>query len=63
MDVQAVIVPGVGVAACQAGVDNTGYGMVINSSRAILYASKGPDFAHAAHREAVATRDAINAAK
>ena len=23
MDVQAVIVPGIGVAACQAGVDNT----------------------------------------
>ena len=64
-----LLVPGVGAqggdveATVQAGVDSTGYGMVINSSRAILYASKGPDFADAAHREAVATRDAINAAK
>ena len=64
-----LLVPGVGAqggdveATVQAGVDSAGYGMVINSSRAILYASKGPDFADAAHREAVATRDAINAAK
>ena len=64
-----LLVPGVGAqggdveATVQAGVDSTGYGMVINSSRAILYASKDPDFADAAHREAVATRDAINAAK
>ena len=64
-----LLVPGVGAqggdveATVQAGVDSAGYGMVINSSRAILYASKGPDFAAAAHREAVATRDAINAAK
>jgi orotidine-5'-phosphate decarboxylase len=33
--------------------------MVINSSRAILYASSGDDFAEAACREAEATRDAI----
>jgi len=35
---------------------------VINSSRAVLYASSGSDFADAARREAVATRDAIRAA-
>ena len=34
--------------------------MIINSSRAILYASSGDDFAEAARREAVATRDAIS---
>ncbi len=64
-----LLVPGVGAqggdveATVRAGVDSTGYGMVINSSRAILYASKGSDFAEAARREAVATRDAINSAK
>lgn len=64
-----LLVPGVGAqggdvqATVQAGVDSTGFGMVINSSRAILYASKGADFADAARAEAVATRDAINAAR
>ncbi|MEY4338206.1 MAG: orotidine-5-phosphate decarboxylase, partial [Actinomycetota bacterium] len=63
-----LLVPGVGAqggdvqATVEAGIDSTGYGMVINSSRAILYASKGADFAEAARREAVATRDAIRAA-
>ena len=33
--------------------------MIINSSRAILYASDGDDFAEAASRVAVATRDEI----
>jgi hypothetical protein len=41
------------------GATADGFGMVINSSRAILYASRGADFAEAAHGEAVATRDAI----
>jgi len=59
-----LLVPGVGAqggdveATVHAGSDSTGYGMVINSSRAILYASKGANFADAAHAEAVATRDA-----
>jgi orotidine-5'-phosphate decarboxylase len=43
----------------QAGRDSSGYGMVISSSRAVLYASNGPDFADAARAEALATRDAI----
>jgi len=63
-----VLVPGVGaqggdVAATVAqGATTDGFGLVINSSRAVLYASSGSDFADAARREAVATRDAIRAA-
>jgi orotidine-5'-phosphate decarboxylase len=58
-----LLVPGVGAqggdvhATVQAGADSTGFGMVINSSRAILYASQGADFAEAARAEAIATRD------
>jgi orotidine-5'-phosphate decarboxylase len=37
-------------------------GLVINSSRAILYASDGADFAASARKVALTTRDAINAA-
>jgi orotidine-5'-phosphate decarboxylase len=60
-----VLVPGIGAqggdieATVAAGATADGFGMVINSSRAVLYASQGDDFAEAAHREAVATRDAI----
>ncbi|MEO8264360.1 MAG: orotidine 5'-phosphate decarboxylase, partial [Ilumatobacteraceae bacterium] len=46
-------------ATVAAGATADGFGMVINSSRAILYASSGSDFADAACREAVVTRDAI----
>jgi len=60
-----LLVPGVGAqggdvqATVDAGIDSSGFGMVINSSRAILYASAGPDFAEAARAEAIATRDQI----
>jgi orotidine-5'-phosphate decarboxylase len=37
--------------------------IVVNSSRAILYAASGADFAQAARREAIQTRDALQAAK
>ena len=37
--------------------------VVINSSRAILYAGSGPDFAHAARRAAENTRAALQAAR
>jgi orotidine-5'-phosphate decarboxylase len=37
--------------------------MIINSSRAILYASKDSDFADAARKVAITTRDALRAAK
>lgn len=62
-----LLVPGVGTqggevaATVRAGATITGTGLVINSSRAILYASSGEDFAEAAGRVAVATRDEINA--
>jgi orotidine-5'-phosphate decarboxylase len=37
--------------------------IVVNSSRAVLYASKGEDFAAAARQEALRTRDLLQAAK
>jgi orotidine-5'-phosphate decarboxylase len=37
--------------------------IVVNSSRAILYASAGEDFAEAARREAMRTRDVLEAAR
>lgn len=63
-----LLVPGIGAqggdvhATVAAGADAEGYGMVINSSRAILYASAGDDFADAARRAAIATRDEIRGA-
>ncbi|MDH7571443.1 MAG: orotidine-5'-phosphate decarboxylase, partial [Armatimonadota bacterium] len=63
------LVPGVGAqggdvhAAVQAGRDRRGVGLLVNSSRGILYASAGPDFAAAARRAALELRDAINAAR
>ena len=64
-----LLVPGVGAqggdvnATVHAGLDADGYGLVINSSRAILYAGRGTDFADQARQAAVATRDAIRAAR
>lgn len=64
-----LLVPGVGAqggdvnATVRAGLDADGYGLVINSSRAILYAGKGTDFADQARKAAVDTRDAIRAAR
>ncbi len=63
-----LLVPGVGAqggdvaATVQAGRTASGAGMMINSSRAILYAKpgEGEDFAAAARRVALDTRDAIN---
>ena len=61
-----LLVPGVGAqggdvaATVRAGRTAEGTGMMINSSRAILYASAGEDFAEAARRVAIETRDAIN---
>ena len=37
--------------------------IIVNSSRAILYASQGEDFALAARSEALKTRDLLRAAK
>lgn len=63
------LVPGIGAqggdieAVVQAGLTNDGAGLIINSSRAVIFASQGDDFSQAAAREARATRDAINAAR
>ena len=64
-----LLVPGIGAqggdieATVKAGRTAAGAGMMINSSRAILYAkpAQGEDFAAAARRVAQETRDAINA--
>ncbi len=37
--------------------------IIVNSSRAILYASSAEDFAEAARREALKTRDVLQAAR
>ncbi|MCV2219156.1 orotidine-5'-phosphate decarboxylase [Thauera sp. Sel9] len=62
-----LLVPGIGAqggdiaATMAAGRSADGSGLMINSSRAILYAGKGEDFAAAARQAALDTRDAINA--
>ena len=47
----------------QSGQDRTGQGVIINASRAVLYASQGPDFAAAARRAAMEMREEINACR
>jgi len=62
-----ILVPGIGAqggdirAVVSAGRDANRRGLIINSSRAVLYADHSPSFAAAARRVALATRDAINA--
>jgi orotidine-5'-phosphate decarboxylase len=68
-----LLIPGVGaqggdaVATVKAGLrvaDGVTTGpIIVNSSRAILYASKGDDFADAARRVALQTRETLQAAK
>ena len=61
-----LLIPGVGAqggdlpAAVRNGVDQRGRRAIINSSRGIIYASAGDDFAEAARRATAALRDAIN---
>ena len=50
-------------ASVRAGVSPAGLRGVFNSSRGILYASSGPDFAEKAREAAIALRDEINAAR
>jgi orotidine-5'-phosphate decarboxylase len=65
-----LLIPGIGAqggdidATVKAGAipNKPGTGMMINSSRAILYASSGNDFAEAARTVALNTRDALRAA-
>ncbi len=63
-----LLIPGVGAqggdaaATVQAGL--TAQGLIsVNSSRAILYASSGADFADAARAEAIRTRELLNASR
>jgi orotidine-5'-phosphate decarboxylase len=64
-----ILVPGVGAQGgdAEAGVRNAatkdGTGLLVSSSRAILYASSGDDYADAAARAARELRDTINAAR
>jgi len=60
------LVPGIGAQGGDVqrsvtnGKDNKGNGMIINSSRGIIYASQGTDFAEAARQAAMQLRDEIN---
>jgi len=60
-----LLVPGVGAQGGDAatvvehGASATGRGLIVNSSRAILYASSGDDFAEAARAEAERTASAL----
>ena len=60
------LIPGVGAqggdlkSSVLNGVDNNGRLAIINSSRRIIYASSGPDFADAARIAATELRDSIN---
>ncbi len=60
------LVPGVGAQggdlgqAVRNGMGNNGRKMIINSSRQIIYASRGEDFATAARKAALELRDRIN---
>lgn len=62
-----LLIPGIGAqggdlaATMQAGQTSAGTGVMINSSRAIIYASAGEDFAQAAANVARETQQAINA--
>jgi len=59
-----LLVPGIGAQGgdIEATVRAGGRRMIVNSSRAILYAGRGEDFADAAARAARATRDALREA-
>lgn len=61
-----ILIPGIGVQGgevektVKAGVDGNGLNVVINSSRGIIFASNGSDFADKARQEALKLRDEIN---
>jgi orotidine-5'-phosphate decarboxylase len=61
-----LLIPGIGAqggdlaSAVQYGVDAQGEKAIVSSSRQIIYASRGEDFALAARKAALALRDEIN---
>ena len=61
-----LLVPGVGTqggdvkALLEAGLSKAGDGLIINSARAIIFASQGVDFATAARQATLELRDQIN---
>jgi orotidine-5'-phosphate decarboxylase len=64
-----LLIPGVGAqggaleATVRAGVDAAGGNIVVNASRAVIYAGAGRDFAEHARAAAASLRDAINGAR
>ena len=62
-----LLIPGIGAqggdleATVRNGVDAAGRNAIISSSRGIIYASRGPDYAEAARRATANLRDSINA--
>lgn len=64
-----LLIPGIGAqggdlqAVIDAGLDSRGYGLVINASRSIIYASAGRDFADAAAHEARTLQQKIQTAQ
>jgi orotidine-5'-phosphate decarboxylase len=60
-----ILVPGIGaqggdpLAAATAGATADGRGLIVSSSRAIIYASSGDDFAEAARAAAIEARDSL----
>jgi len=65
-DDMSILVPGIGAqggdlkATLEAGLNKVGKGLIINSSRAIIYASGSEDYADFARAKAIETVDAIN---
>jgi orotidine-5'-phosphate decarboxylase len=61
-----LLIPGIGAqggdlaSAVRNGVDAWGHGAILSSSRQIIYASSGKDFAQAARRVASSLKDEIN---
>ncbi|MBW1806540.1 MAG: orotidine-5'-phosphate decarboxylase, partial [Deltaproteobacteria bacterium] len=61
-----LLVPGIGAQggdveqSVTSGRDSRGTGMIINSSRGIIYADNGPGFAEAARSAAMELRDEVN---
>ena len=64
-----ILLPGVGAqagdleAAVRAGVDAAGAGLLVSSSRAILYAGEGADFAEQAREATLRLRHEVNAVR